>query len=114
MPMADSQQGASRGVLGGLGSLVGRVLLVIAGALFFVSALVAAVIASVGLLLWSLLTGRKPTLVHFADGRWILRTRRGAASSPTGAAPPSSAAGDVIDIDAREVRDVPRIDPRRD
>ena len=95
------------GLFGGVLALLARLFLIVAGAVFFVSALVAAVIASLVLLVWSLVTGRRPTLVQFPNGRWMFRTRR-ASQQPPGARPPAS--GDVIDVDVREVRD----DSRRD
>jgi predicted lipid-binding transport protein (Tim44 family) len=109
MSMANADDRMGGGVLGGIGALLGRLLLMVAGAVFFVSALVAAVIASVVVLVWSLLTGRRPALVHFADGRWRFRVRR---SAPPAAAPAPRApgSGDVIDIEAREIPDEPRRD----
>lgn len=106
MQMADSDR-ALGGVLGGVLAVLGRLFLIVAGAVFFVSALVAAAIASLVLLVWSLVSGRRPTLVQFPDGRWMFRTRR-AAQQPPGARAPASR--DVIDVDVREVRD----DARRD
>jgi hypothetical protein len=109
MTMAGSDR-AVGGLLGGVLALLGRLFLVVAGAVFFVSALVAAVIASIVLLVWSLLTGRRPTLVQFPDGRWMFRTRRAAQQPPAGR---PRGSGDVIDVDVREVPEV-RGDSRRD
>lgn len=104
--MAGSDR-AMGGLLGGVLALLARLFLIVAGAVFFLSALVAAVIASIVLLVWSLVSGRRPTLVQFPDGRWMFRTRRGGRQPPAGRPQPS---GDVIDVDVREVRG----DPRRD
>jgi hypothetical protein len=103
MLMAGSDRAAG-GWVGGVLALLARLFLVIAGAVFFVSALVAAFIASIVLLVWSLLTGRRPTLVHFSDGRWMFRTRRAAQQAPAGGAGRPQASGEVVDVEVREVR----------
>ncbi|WP_235823515.1 hypothetical protein [Azohydromonas sediminis] len=91
------------GLLGGVFVLLARLVLIVAGALFFVSATIAALIASALLLLWSLLTRRRPTWVQFPDGRWMFRTRR--AAQQTGAAGARRGTpADVIDVEVREVR----------
>jgi hypothetical protein len=109
MSMANADNRTGGGVLGGTLALLGRLLLMVAGAVLFVSALVAAVIASVVLLVWSLLTGRRPALVQFADGRWRFRAHR--TARPAGApAPRAPGSGDVIDIEAREIPNEPRRD----
>jgi len=99
-------------MLGAVAAVLGRLLLIAAGAVFFVSAMLAALIATAVLLLWSLLTGRRPTLVQFPDGRWMFRTRR-AAQPPSADGTRRDGGGDVIDVEAREVREV-RDEPRRD
>lgn len=108
--MAESRnRGWVSGLAGGVFALLARLLLIAAGAVFFVSAMIAALIASAVMLLWSLLTGRRPTLVQFPDGRWMFRTRRAAQQPPAGAAR-SHTPGDVIDVEAREVSGEPRRD----
>ncbi|MCI1192183.1 hypothetical protein MOJ79_10045 [Calidifontimicrobium sp. SYSU G02091] len=99
------------GVVGGVLALLARIVLIVAGALFFVSAMIAALIASAVLLLWSLLTGRRPTLVPFPDGRWMFRARR-AAPQPQAGRARRDMPGDVIDVEAREVRSGGREPPR--
>lgn len=103
------QGGGVAGLLGGVFALLARLLLIVAGALFFVSAMIAALIASAVLLLWSLLTGRRPTWVQFPDGRWMFRTRR-AAQQPPAAGARRDTPGDVIDVEVREVGREPRRD----
>ncbi len=107
--MAKTGNRGVAGLAGGVLALFVRLLLIVAGALFFVSAMIAAVIASVVLAVWALLTGRRPTLVQFPDGRWMFRTRR-AAQPPPPAGARADAASDVIDVEAREVSDPPRRD----
>jgi hypothetical protein len=106
--MAGSRHRTAGGLALGLMGFFGRLLLIVAGAVFFVRALTAAVIASVGLLLWSLVTGRRPTLVRFGDGRWVLRSR---AAGTAAAGARAKSPGEVIDIEAREVHGA---DARRD
>lgn len=113
MSMADSGNRAWGGLLGGVLALLGRLFLIVAGAVFFLSALVAAVIASIVLLVWSLLTGRRPTLVQFPDGRWMFRTRGAARQPPAGGAARPQAPVEVIDVEVREVHEV-RGDSRRE
>ncbi|WP_162911047.1 hypothetical protein [Azohydromonas sediminis] len=110
--MAKSRQRRGvAGLVGGVFALLARLVLIVAGALFFVSAMIAALIASAVLLLWSLLTGRRPTLVQFPDGRWMFRARRAAQQPPAGRAR-RDVPGDVIDVEVREVRSGGREPPR--
>lgn len=78
-----------------------RLALFLAGLLFVLSFLAAAMVVVLGVSLWSLLTGRKPApLVLF--GQMRERSRRytaGAWSAGAGASP-----ADVVDVDAVEVR----------
>jgi hypothetical protein len=78
-----------------LSSLI-RVLIIAAGAVIGLGLFLLAVIAFVGFLLFSLLTGRKPNL-QFRVNRNPWAQRR----------PP--AAEEVVDIEAREVRDGPSL-----
>lgn len=93
-------------VLGGLFRLVLRLTLLVAGAVFFMSLLVAGIVVAGAYTLWSLLRGRRPTLQD------ILRFQRGRAagwsagfgtrSSPGRSHRPTSG-GDVVEVQAREV-----------
>ncbi len=90
------------GVFGAVLGLLARAALAVAGLVFFASALVAGLIATVVVLVWALLTGRRPTVVRFVSPRWRMDAARPAAHAP--------ARGDVIDVDAREVASEPRRD----
>ncbi|MDZ7857676.1 hypothetical protein [Sphaerotilus sp.] len=94
-------------VIGGLFRLVLRLTLLVAGAVFFMSLLVAGIVVAGAYTLWSLLRGRRPTLQD------ILRFQRGRAGWSAGfgtrARPghhhghrPTSG-GDVVEVQAREV-----------
>lgn len=85
------------GWLGAIGSVLVRSLLAVAGLIFFVSALIAGVVATLFVVVWALLTGRRPTIVRFVRNDWAMRARRdaGAGASPR---------GEVIDVEVREVR----------
>ena len=92
-------------VLGGLTRLVVRLTLLVAGAVFFMSLLVAGIIVAGAYTLWSVLRGRRPTLQD------ILRFQRNRAGWSTGfrthpgqgrSHRPTSG-GDVVEVQAREV-----------
>ncbi|MFP5466003.1 MAG: hypothetical protein ACLGG8_00525 [Gammaproteobacteria bacterium] len=78
-----------------------RLVLLLAGLLFVLSFLAAALLVVLGVSLWSLLTGRKPApLVMFSQMRE--RSRRYAAGAwPAGGA---SRTAEVVDVEATEVR----------
>lgn len=83
-----------------------RAVLALAGLVFFLSALVAGVIATVVLTLWALLSGRRPRIVRFGPGRAPWRSHHEPPPPP-----PQARAGEVIDV---EVRELPRDETRRD
>lgn len=76
-----------------------RLLLVAVGFLFALLLLAMGVVATLALLVWSLLRGRRPRIVRFG----------GPGRPPFGAAHPGPQApvGEVVDIEAREVPDAP-------
>jgi hypothetical protein len=89
---------------GGLLRLVVRLSFLAAGAVFFLSLLVAGVVVAGAYTLWSLLRGRRPTLQD------ILRFQRGrggwAGSFGSGGATHhgrATASDDVVEVQAREV-----------
>lgn len=92
-------------VLGGLIRLVVRLTLLVAGAVFFMSLLVAGIVVAGAYTLWSLLRGRRPTLQD------ILRFQRNRAgwSAGFGAHPSQgrghrpTSGGDVVEVQAREI-----------
>lgn len=106
MTTTSERPGAVSRALAAAAGLLLRVLLAVAGALFFAAALVAGLIASIGVLLWALFTGRRPAVWRFARGRW--RTPAGAGGRGDAR---SRRGGEVIDVEAREVRG---IEPRGD
>lgn len=78
-----------------------RVVLFLAGLLFVLSFLAAAIVVVLGMSLWSLLTGRKPApLVLFSQMRE--RSRRYTAGAWSAGATTSTA--DVVDVEATEIR----------
>ena len=91
--------------LGRLIRLVVRFVFVAAGAVFFLSLLLAGVIAAVAFTLWSLLRGRRPVAVDIFRFQQAARARArtggfGARWSGGGMA---AEAGDVVEVQAREV-----------
>ena len=95
---------------GGLLRLVVRLSLLAAGAVFFMSLLVAGVVVAGAYTLWSLLRGRRPTLqdiLRFQRGRgrsgWP--GGRGTRATPRGR---TTASDDVIEVQAREITRVVR------
>lgn len=79
--------------------LLTRLTLLVAGAVFFVSLLLAGMVVAAAFTIWSLLRGRRPTLQD------VFRFQRG-RPSPFGASPFRTApidSGDVVEVQAREV-----------
>ena len=76
-----------------------RLLLVAVGFFFALLLLALGVAATLALLVWSLLRGRRPRIIRFG----------GVGGSPFGAPrhEPAAGAADVVDIEAREVPDAP-------
>ncbi|HEY0818522.1 MAG TPA: hypothetical protein VGD46_07070 [Rhizobacter sp.] len=79
-------------------SVLLRLLLVGVGLVFGLMALLAGLVLAFWLVVWSVLRGRKPTLQRF----------RMNPSQPFGGMRRQAPAGDVVDIEAREVPDVPQ------
>ena len=75
-----------------------RLLLVLAAGVFVLSFLLAALLAVLGMTLWSLLTGRKPAPVVVFQ-----RMREQSRRYTQGVWPDRPAAGDVVDVQATEV-----------
>ena len=87
-------------LLSGLLRALLRLTLFLAGAIFVLSFLVAAVLVVIGVSLWSLITGRKPApVVLFTQMRE--RSRRYASGAWSRAEPASGQ--DVVDVEATEV-----------
>ncbi|MET0517847.1 MAG: hypothetical protein ABW005_03320 [Burkholderiaceae bacterium] len=83
-----------------------RLILTAATVLLVLALMAVALVSLLGLLLWSLIRGRRPTidLSGFARARQFRAGRPGAAA----AAPPR---GEVVDVEAREVPEqAPRIE----
>lgn len=92
-------------VLGGLFRLVLRLTLLVAGAAFFLSLLVAGIVVAGAYTLWSLLRGRRPTLqdiLRFQRGRTGWSAGFGTRSTPGRHHRPTSG-GDVVEVQAREI-----------
>lgn len=79
-----------------------KLVLVLAAMVFVLSFLLAALVAVLGMSLWSLVTGRKPAPVVMFS-RMRERSRQYTQGMWPGQAPP----GDVVDVDATEVGDRP-------
>lgn len=94
-------------LLGRLGRTVLRLALVLAAAVFLLSLLFASLLAVLGVSIWALITGRKPTpAVVFARMRErSQRYAQGAWRGNAGARRPAAANADVVDVDAREIED---------
>lgn len=75
-----------------------RLVLVAAGLVFGLMALLAGLVLAFWLIVWSLLRGRKPQVRHF----------RMKPTSPFGGMGTRAPQGDVVDIEAREVPDTPQ------
>lgn len=88
-------------VISALFSFVARVVLALATLVLVLALLSLAVFSMLGLLLWSLIRGRRPTvdLSGFARARQF---RAGAGFARPRAA--SGASADVVDVEVREVR----------
>lgn len=76
-------------------SLLSRLVLTVASVLLVLALLVLALFTMLGLLLWSLLRGRKPVL--------DLSGFKRAQQFRTGRQGPARAQGEVIDVEAREL-----------
>lgn len=96
--MIDTPHRSSTGWLGAAGSVLGRSVLAVAGVVFFISALLAGLVATLFVIVWALLTGRRPSIVRFVGNDWRMRARR------DGDAGGAAARGEVIDVEVREVR----------
>jgi hypothetical protein len=95
---------------GGLLRLVVRLSLLAAGAVFFMSLLVAGVVVAGAYTLWSLLRGRRPTLQDIlrfqrGHGRSGWTSGMGARATPRSR---TTASDDVIEVQAREITRVVR------
>jgi hypothetical protein len=97
--------------VGGVMGFVVRTLLFVAGLVFMLSLMVASTLGLGAMLLWRLLTGKRPVVPRFAD----LGTVRGFSIDPrggwqrfqTGGSPFGSPSGEVIDAEVREVPEPP-------
>lgn len=95
---------------GGLLRLMVRLSFLVAGAVFFMSLLVAGVVVAGAYTLWSLLRGRRPTLQD------ILRFQRNRTGWSAGFGTPSgqgrsqrpTSGDDVVEVQAREITRVVR------
>jgi hypothetical protein len=79
-----------------------RLAFVAAGAVFFLSLLLAGVVAAAGFTLWSLLRGRRPVAVDVFRFQRDLRAR-GFGRAGRWPASPAADAGEVVEVQAREV-----------
>lgn len=79
-----------------------KLVLVLAAMVFVLSFLLAALIAVLGMSLWSLITGRKPAPVVMFS-----RMREQSRQYTQGMWPGRPSGGDVVDVDATEVGDRP-------
>jgi hypothetical protein len=96
MPATPSRPGLLTRALGAVGSGLLRAVLALAGLVFVASAVVAALIASVAVGLWALLSGRRPAVLAVVRRGWRLRRTRRGRGYP-------DPRGEVVDVEAREV-----------
>lgn len=102
-----------RGTSRVLGALFG-LLLALAGFVLMLGALALGLAAALGITVWALLRGRRPTLQAF---RWRGTGFRGSAGGfggmgePPGRARRDAPAAEVVDVEVTEVREIP---PRRE
>ncbi|RQO63451.1 hypothetical protein DBR47_02640 [Paucibacter sp. KBW04] len=82
-------------------SLLSRLVLTVASVLLVLALLVLALFTMIGLLLWSLVRGRKPVL----DLSGFKRAQQFRAGRPMGERARHTAVSDVVDVEAREVPD---------
>ena len=97
--------------LGGLLRLMVRLTLLAAGAVFFVSLLLAGIAVAGAYTLWSLLRGRQPTLqdiLRFQRGRGGWTGSFGTGPRHGRRSTAGAAAGDVVEVQAREITHVAR------
>jgi hypothetical protein len=83
-----------------------RLLLAVASVVLVLALMGVALVTMLGLMLWSLLRGRKPVIdvSGFARARQFRPGARGAANR--------AAVGEVVDVEVREVKSpAPRLDP---
>ena len=94
-------------VISALVSFVIRLLLTVATVILVVSLMAVALVTMLGLIVWSLIRGRKPSIdvSGFARARGKFRS---------GANRAGGAMGDVVDVEAREVPNAPTVTPRLD
>lgn len=83
-----------------------RLVLAVATVVLVLALLAVALVSALGLLLWSLLRGRRPTL----DMSAFARARQFRAGAGFGRGPRAS--GEVVDVQAREVQEVRSATPR--
>ena len=97
-------------VISALVSFVIRLLLTVATVILVVSLMAVALVTMLGLIVWSLIRGRKPTIdvSGFARARGKFRPGANRAGGTMGAM------GDVVDVEAREVPNAPAVTPRLD
>jgi hypothetical protein len=96
MPDSPSRPSLLARALAALGNGLLRAVLALAGLVFVASAVVAALIASVAVGVWALLSGRHPAVLDVVRRSWRLRRtlREHGRRDPR---------GEVVDVDAREV-----------
>lgn len=92
-------------MLSALVSLGVRLLLTVATVVLVLTLMAVAVVTMLGLLLWSLLRGRKPVIdvSGFARARQFRPGQRPGRSAGAGRARPT---GEVVDVEVTEVREV--------
>ncbi len=96
MTSSGSGSGLLARTLGAVGGGLLRAVLALAGLVFVASAVVAALIASVGVGLWALLGGRHPAVIDVVRRSWRLRRTLRERGRP-------DPRGEVVDVEAREV-----------
>lgn len=83
-------------------SFVVRLLLTVATVVLVLCLMAVALLTMLGLVIWSLLRGRKPTI----DVSGFARARQFRAGRP-GAGRAAAPVGEVVDVEVREVREEP-------
>lgn len=98
---------------GGLIRLMVRLTLLVAGAVFFMSLLLAGIAVAGAYTLWSLLSGRRPTLQDILRfqrkrGGWTGSFGTGTGAGRRGSPASRASADDVVEVQAREITHVAR------
>lgn len=92
-------------LVGGVMGFIVRTLLFLAGTVFMLSLMAASAVGLGALLLWRLVTGKRPLVPRLSD----LAGVRAFGFDPRAGWPRAHAGGEVVDAEVREIRDDPSL-----